>query len=118
MASMVYVCSLYGSQSALMSLWRHLHCKYLAYHSQYLNTTDKDISLLMPLNAAVMTLYNDIPARCKSCQCDSVTGQVRCVVVTRLNCLNVRGGEREISLQLSDISGDNTHTCDLLQPSR
>ena len=96
---------LYGSQSGLMSLWRHLHCKYLAYHSQYLNTSDKDISLLMPLNAAVMTLYNDNPARCKSCQCDSVTGQVRCVVVTRLNCLNVRGGEREISLQLSDISG-------------
>ena len=71
MASMV--CSLDGSQSALMSLWRHLHCKYLAYHSQYLNTTDKDISLLMPLNAAVMTLYNDIPGRCKSFQCDSVT---------------------------------------------
>ena len=69
----------------------------------------------MPLNAAVMTLYNDIPARCKSCQCDSVTGQVRCVVVTRLNCLNLRDGARERDrninrIELIDISGDKTHT--------
>ena len=75
----------------------------------------------MPLNAAVMTLYNDIPGRCKSCECDRVTeagwqDQVRCVVVTRLNCLNLRGGEERERECLhkyhynTDISGDNTHT--------